>query len=80
MSLLTSPYSPPPSLPLSFPHPPSCRHLCAKERNLLLTEMAWRRVPKDKDEQMLWSMPRGSPKEEDVHRLRYGEVGGRERT
>ena len=38
--------------------------------------MAWRRVPKDKDEQMLWSMPRGSPKEEDVHRLRYGEVGG----
>ena len=54
--------------------------MCAKERNLLLTEMAWRRVPKDKDEQMLWSMPRGSPKEEDVHRLRYGEVGGRERT
>ena len=50
--------------------------MCAKERNLLLTEMAWRRVPKDKDEQMLWSMPRGSPKEEDVHRLRYGEVGG----
>ena len=50
------------------------RHLCAKERNLLLTELAWRKIPKDKDEQMIMGIPRGSPKEEDLHRLRYAEV------
>ena len=50
------------------------RHLCAKERNLLLTELAWRKIPKDKDEQMILGIPRGSPKEEDLHRLRYAEV------
>ncbi|GAX78986.1 hypothetical protein CEUSTIGMA_g6426.t1 [Chlamydomonas eustigma] len=49
-------------------------HLCCKERNLLLTEMGWRGIPKDHDEQMLMGMPRGSPKEDDVHRLRYVEV------
>lgn len=51
-------------------------HLCAKERNLLLTEMAWRGVPKDTSEMILMSIPRGSDKEEDVHRLRYDEVRG----
>ncbi|KAG1668832.1 hypothetical protein FOA52_004926 [Chlamydomonas sp. UWO 241] len=49
-------------------------HLCTKERNLLLTEMAWRGVPKDTGEMILMSVPRGSDKEEDVHRLRYDEV------
>mmetsp|Transcript_2077 Transcript_2077/g.5463 ORF Transcript_2077/g.5463 Transcript_2077/m.5463 type:complete len:177 (-) Transcript_2077:29-559(-) len=49
-------------------------HLCSKERNLLLTEMAWRKVPKDLNEQILMNMPRGSDKEEDVHRLRYNEI------
>lgn len=49
-------------------------HLCLKERNLLLTEMAWRRVPKDISEQTMWGIPRGSTKEEDPHRLRYNEV------
>jgi hypothetical protein len=51
-------------------------HLCAKERNLLLTEMAWRSVPKDASEMILMSVPRGSDKEDDVHRLRYDEVRG----
>lgn len=49
-------------------------YLCLKERNLLLTEMAWRRVPKDVNEQTMWGLARGSDKEEDVHRLRYAEV------
>ena len=50
------------------------RHLCVKERNLLLTEMAWRTVPKDLGEQEMMGLPRGNSKEEDVHRLRYNEV------
>lgn len=41
---------------------------------MLLTELAWRGVPKDKDDQLIMGIPRGSPKEEDLHRLRYGEV------
>ncbi len=57
---------------LSPPCPP--RHLCLKERNLLLSEMAWKRVPKDADEQKVWGIPKGSSKEEDPHRLRYNEV------
>lgn len=51
------------------------RHLCVKERNLLLTELAWRKVPKDTGEQTMLGMPRGDPKEEDPHRIRYGQVG-----
>ena len=54
---------------------PCPRHLCVKERNLLLTELAWRRVPKDDGEQKMLGMPRGDPKEEDLHRIRYGQVG-----
>lgn len=52
-------------------------HLCARERNLLVTEMSWRKIPKNFDEQILMNVPRGSDKEEDVHRLRYNEVSSR---
>lgn len=52
------------------------RYVCAKERNLLLTEMAWKRVPKDESEQMARGVPRGTDRVEgDMHRLRYEEVG-----
>ena len=49
-------------------------HLCIVERNLLLTEMAWKRVPKTKQEQLVLNIPRGHSKETDPHRLRYNEV------
>ena len=49
-------------------------HLSVMERNLLLTEMAWKRVPKTKQEQLVLSIPRGHSKETDAHRLRYNEI------
>lgn len=50
-------------------------YVCLKERNLLLTEMAWKRVPKDPDEQKVRGIPLGSDfVERDQHRLRYAEV------
>lgn len=42
---------------------------------MLVTELAWRRVPKDLDEQLLRQQPRGSQAEEYPHRVRYKEVG-----
>lgn len=55
-----------------------CRYLSLKERNLLLTEMAWARVPKDLHEQRMRDIPRGSPVEYNAFRKRYEEVRGGE--
>ena len=49
-------------------------HLCVIERNLLMTEMAWKRVPKTKQEQIMLAIPRGHSKETDPHRLRYNSI------
>uniref|UniRef100_A0A7S0RIF4 Large ribosomal subunit protein uL29m n=1 Tax=Chlamydomonas leiostraca TaxID=1034604 RepID=A0A7S0RIF4_9CHLO len=49
-------------------------YVCVKERNLLLTELAWSRTPKDLQEQALASLPRGSAVETNHHRLRYKAV------
>ncbi|GFR49182.1 hypothetical protein Agub_g11206 [Astrephomene gubernaculifera] len=50
-------------------------YVCLKERNLLLTELGWKRIPKDAEEQRMRSIPVGADAvESDVHRLRYQEV------
>ncbi|PNH06909.1 hypothetical protein TSOC_006679 [Tetrabaena socialis] len=50
-------------------------YVCVKERNLLLTEMAWKQVPKDADAQRALGIPIGDDRAEgDVHRMRYSEV------
>lgn len=46
----------------------SGRYLCAKERNLLLTELGWKRIPKDANEQIMRGIARGSEMENDPHR------------
>jgi len=48
--------------------------LCAKEQNMLLTELAWRRIPKDLAQQRLYGHYRGHPVEQNVHRARYRQV------
>ncbi|KXZ45059.1 hypothetical protein GPECTOR_59g668 [Gonium pectorale] len=51
------------------------RYVCAKERNLLLTEMAWKRVPKNLEEERMRDMAVGHDSvERDAHRMRYQEV------
>ncbi|KAF5837670.1 mitochondrial 39-S ribosomal protein L47 (MRP-L47)-domain-containing protein [Dunaliella salina] len=49
-------------------------YVCIKERNMLLTELAWQRLPKDYNEQILRGVTRGHPHEEAPHRLRYDAV------
>ncbi|KAG2497272.1 hypothetical protein HYH03_004856 [Edaphochlamys debaryana] len=50
-------------------------YVCVKERNLLLTEMAWKRVPKDEAHQRMRGIPVGADSvESDPHRVRYREV------
>mmetsp|Transcript_12758 Transcript_12758/g.27628 ORF Transcript_12758/g.27628 Transcript_12758/m.27628 type:complete len:174 (+) Transcript_12758:62-583(+) len=50
-------------------------YLCVKERNLLLTELAWQKVPKDFNEQRMRGIVRGTDSVElHPHRVRYGEV------
>ncbi|KAG2443440.1 hypothetical protein HXX76_001798 [Chlamydomonas incerta] len=52
-------------------------YVSLKERNLLLTEMSWKRVPKDADHQLARGIPVGAASvEEDPHRLRYQAVQG----
>ncbi|GFH19454.1 uncharacterized protein HaLaN_16401, partial [Haematococcus lacustris] len=53
----------------------SPRYLCIKERNLLLTELGFARIPKDFAEQRLQGYHRGHPAETHEHRRRYKEVG-----
>ncbi|GLI65784.1 hypothetical protein VaNZ11_009400 [Volvox africanus] len=50
-------------------------YVCIKERNLLLTEMGVKNIPKNAAEQRARGIPRGSEMvEQDQHRLRYREV------
>eukprot|EP00201_Polytomella_parva_P022519 CAMPEP_0175043024 /NCGR_PEP_ID=MMETSP0052_2-20121109/2921_1 /TAXON_ID=51329 ORGANISM="Polytomella parva, Strain SAG 63-3" /NCGR_SAMPLE_ID=MMETSP0052_2 /ASSEMBLY_ACC=CAM_ASM_000194 /LENGTH=160 /DNA_ID=CAMNT_0016305965 /DNA_START=45 /DNA_END=527 /DNA_ORIENTATION=- len=50
-------------------------YLSIKERNLLLTEMSWKKIPKTADEQRACGYNIGNSEvENDPHRLRYTEV------
>ncbi|GLC43974.1 hypothetical protein PLESTB_000215800 [Pleodorina starrii] len=50
-------------------------YVCVKERNLLLTEMGFKNIPKNWAEQRARGIPPGAEVvEQDAHRLRYREV------
>ncbi|EFJ50080.1 hypothetical protein VOLCADRAFT_89087 [Volvox carteri f. nagariensis] len=50
-------------------------YVCVKERNLLLTEMGFKNIPKNAAEQRARGIPPGTDMvEQDQHRLRYKEV------
>nr|8A22_Aw Chain Aw, uL29m [Polytomella magna]8APN_Aw Chain Aw, uL29m [Polytomella magna]8APO_Aw Chain Aw, uL29m [Polytomella magna] len=50
-------------------------YVTIKERNLLLTELAWKEIPKTDEEQKARGIPRGSRQvETDVHKLRFEQA------
>eukprot|EP00983_Pelagomonas_calceolata_P118487 1160513-Pelagomonas_calceolata.AAC.10 len=56
---------------------PGCTYLHVSEdpfSNILPPELAWQKIPKDYNEQILRGVSRGHPHEEAPHRLRYDEV------
>ena len=55
----------------------TCRYVCLKERNLLMTEMGFDNVPRDMNEQKTRGIAPGTDfVERNQHRIRYTEASG----